>query len=70
MSSNGEWDDRLMDSFKNFDLNSPEFKQQFGKFVFNYSLPYGQCSIHFGEVLDVPFLWNWSYLQQSFWLFF
>ncbi|CAA3013278.1 TIC 40, chloroplastic [Olea europaea subsp. europaea] len=27
-----EWDNRLMDSSKNFDLSSPEIKQQFGEF--------------------------------------
>lgn len=27
----GEWDNRMMDSLKNFDLSSPEVKQQFGK---------------------------------------
>ncbi|XP_042981625.1 protein TIC 40, chloroplastic-like isoform X2 [Carya illinoinensis] len=29
MSENGEWDEHLIDSFKNFDLNGPELKQQF-----------------------------------------
>ncbi|XP_028768846.1 protein TIC 40, chloroplastic [Neltuma alba] len=29
MSGSGEWDSRMMDTLKNFDLNSPEVKQQF-----------------------------------------
>ncbi|KAK9270093.1 hypothetical protein L1049_025667 [Liquidambar formosana] len=29
MSGNSEWDNRMMDSLKNFDLSSPEVKQQF-----------------------------------------
>lgn len=29
MGGSGEWDKRMMDSLKNFDLNSPEIKQQF-----------------------------------------
>ncbi|XP_058008141.1 LOW QUALITY PROTEIN: protein TIC 40, chloroplastic [Hevea brasiliensis] len=29
MSGSGEWDNRMMESLKNFDLNSPEVKQQF-----------------------------------------
>ncbi|KAJ1382646.1 UCH-binding domain superfamily [Sesbania bispinosa] len=29
MSGSGEWDGRMMDTLKNFDLNSPEVKQQF-----------------------------------------
>ncbi|KAM7279471.1 hypothetical protein ACFE04_006605 [Oxalis oulophora] len=29
MSGSGEWDNRMMDSLKNFDLSSPEVKQQF-----------------------------------------
>ncbi|GMN38995.1 hypothetical protein TIFTF001_008236 [Ficus carica] len=29
MSGSGEWDNRVMDSLKNFDLSSPEVKQQF-----------------------------------------
>ncbi|ONK77395.1 uncharacterized protein A4U43_C02F6090 [Asparagus officinalis] len=29
MGGNGEWDSRMMDSLKNFDLSSPEVKQQF-----------------------------------------
>lgn len=29
MSGNTEWDSRMMDTLKNFDLNSPEVKQQF-----------------------------------------
>ncbi|NP_001310661.1 protein TIC 40, chloroplastic [Ricinus communis] len=29
MSGTGEWDNRMMDSLKNFDLSSPEVKQQF-----------------------------------------
>ena len=31
MSGSPQWDDRLMDSLKNFDLSSPEVKQQFGQ---------------------------------------
>ena len=26
-----EWDNRMMDSLKNFDLSSPEVKEQFGE---------------------------------------
>ncbi|KAJ8761210.1 hypothetical protein K2173_001266 [Erythroxylum novogranatense] len=29
MKGSGEWDNRMMESLKNFDLNSPEVKQQF-----------------------------------------
>lgn len=29
MGGSSEWDNRMMDSLKNFDLNSPEVKQQF-----------------------------------------
>jgi hypothetical protein len=32
MTGSSEWDKRMMDSLKNFDLNSPDIKQQFGKF--------------------------------------
>lgn len=32
MGGNPEWDNRMVDSLKNFDLSSPEIKQQFGKF--------------------------------------
>ena len=31
MGGSAEWDNTMMDSLKNFDLNSPEVKQQFGK---------------------------------------
>lgn len=31
MGGSTEWDNRMMDSLKNFDLNSPDVKQQFGK---------------------------------------
>lgn len=31
MGGNSEWDSRMMDSLKNFDLSSPEVKQQFGE---------------------------------------
>lgn len=31
MGGNSEWDSRMMDSLKNFDLSSPEVKQQFGQ---------------------------------------
>lgn len=31
MGGNPEWDNRMMDTLKNFDLNSPEIKQQFGE---------------------------------------
>lgn len=34
MGGSTEWDGRMMDTLKNFDLNSPEVKQQFGKFLF------------------------------------
>uniref|UniRef100_A0A2P2JL10 Protein TIC 40, chloroplastic n=1 Tax=Rhizophora mucronata TaxID=61149 RepID=A0A2P2JL10_RHIMU len=29
MKGSGEWDNRMMESLKNFDLNSPDVKQQF-----------------------------------------
>ncbi|KAJ0099874.1 hypothetical protein Patl1_21238 [Pistacia atlantica] len=32
MAGSEEWDKRMMDTLKNFDLNSPDIKQQFGKF--------------------------------------
>lgn len=31
MSGSGEWDKRMTDTLKNFDLNSPEVKQQFNQ---------------------------------------
>ncbi|XP_020681903.1 protein TIC 40, chloroplastic isoform X1 [Dendrobium catenatum] len=31
MGGSNEWDNRMMDTLKNFDLSSPEVKQQFGK---------------------------------------
>ena len=31
MGGSAEWDNRMMDSLKSFDLSSPEVKQQFGK---------------------------------------
>lgn len=31
MCESGEFDSRVLDSLKNFDLNSAEVKQQFGK---------------------------------------
>ena len=31
MGGNNEWDNRLTESLKNFNLSSPEIKQQFGK---------------------------------------
>ena len=30
MGGGTEWDSRMMDTLKNFDLNSPAVKQQFG----------------------------------------
>lgn len=36
MGGNPEWDNRMMDSLKNFDLSSPEIKQQFGKLEWLY----------------------------------
>ncbi|KAE9454907.1 hypothetical protein C3L33_13195, partial [Rhododendron williamsianum] len=33
MGGGAEWDNRMMDSLKNFDLSSPEVKQQFGEFL-------------------------------------
>lgn len=33
MGGSAEWDNRMMDSLKNFDLSSPEVKQQFGEFL-------------------------------------
>jgi len=33
MGGSTEWDSRMMDTLKNFDLNSPEVKQQFGKLL-------------------------------------
>lgn len=32
MGGSSEWDNSMMDSLKNFDLSSPEVKQQFGKY--------------------------------------
>ncbi len=48
MGGSNEWDNRVMDSLKNFDLNSPEVKQQFGKFELNNSLLY----VHVPCILD------------------
>nr|GMD51032.1 protein TIC 40, chloroplastic [Ipomoea batatas] len=31
MGGSPEWDNRMMDTLKNFDLSSPEVKQQFGR---------------------------------------
>lgn len=33
MGGSDGWDNRMMDSLKNFDLSSPEVKQQFGEFL-------------------------------------
>lgn len=33
MGGSPEWDNRMMDSLKNFDISSPEVKEQFGKFT-------------------------------------
>jgi len=30
-----EWDSQMMDTLKNFDLNSPQVKQQFGEFFYH-----------------------------------
>lgn len=38
MAGSEEWDKRMMDTLKNFDLNSPEIKQQFGKSEIDYLL--------------------------------
>lgn len=38
MGGSAEWDNRMMDSLKNFDLSSPEVKQQFGEFLNDSSL--------------------------------
>lgn len=38
MGGSGEWDSRMMDSLNNFDLSSPEVKQQFGEFIQRHSL--------------------------------
>lgn len=38
MGGSPEWDNRMMDSLKNFDLSSPDIKQQFGEFYFGLSL--------------------------------
>jgi hypothetical protein len=32
MGGSGKWDSQMMDSLKDFDLNSAEVKQQFGEF--------------------------------------
>lgn len=48
MSGSSDWDNRVMDSLKSFDLNSPEVKQQFGKFELNKSLLY----VHVPCILD------------------
>lgn len=32
MGGSPEWDNRMMDSLKGFDLSSPEVKQQFGEY--------------------------------------
>lgn len=31
MGGSPEWDNQMMDTLKNFDLNSPDVKQQFGE---------------------------------------
>lgn len=33
MSGDTTWDNRMLESLKNFDLNSQEVQQQFGKFA-------------------------------------
>lgn len=33
MGGNPEWDNRLKDSLQNFDLSSPEVKEQFGELI-------------------------------------
>lgn len=48
MTGNSEWDNRMMDSLKNFDLSSPEVKQQFGKFEVKIQLICVGFSIYSG----------------------
>lgn len=43
MGGSPEWDNRMMDSLKNFDLSSPDIKQQFGEFYFGLSLAMYAC---------------------------
>ena len=47
MSGSGEWDKRMTETLKNFDLNSPEVKQQFGKQI----VP-NKYGCHLGSVLN------------------
>ena len=35
MHGSKEWDGQMMNSLKNFDLNNPEVKQQFGELNFS-----------------------------------
>lgn len=34
MGGSAEWDNRMVDSLKSFDLSSPEVKQQFGEYYY------------------------------------
>lgn len=45
MGGSTEWDNRMMDSLKNFDLSSPEIKQQFGELLENF------CFFHFSRMI-------------------
>lgn len=47
MGGSSEWDNRMMDSLKNFDLSSPEVKQQFGKCLIEMPIRFVNLSVFF-----------------------
>lgn len=54
MGGSEEWDNRMVENLKNFDLNSPEVKQQFGEF-------HDFCLMQhcFKKVCSFPFYYMW-----------
>lgn len=71
MSGSGEWDNRMMDTLKNFDLNSPEVKQQFGMFWFSLLHIYWSVflfCLRAGWIKLVDLTWSNSFLVTSIFL--
>lgn len=64
MGGSSEWDSRMMDSLNNFNLSSPEVKQQFGKLPI-VTFPFHCFYYHIVDFVNIIiFLFcrsNWSY---------
>lgn len=73
MGGSPQLDDSLMDSLKNFDLNSPEVKQQFGRsnrsFLLLYILLdyYSLVGIYYG-IISFIYRWNADDVYDFLWL--